>query len=310
MIYQVDNQKLKVKIQDIQDDHMYIAMMSLDELKTCYREYHITERSLLRCEETSMLNQNIIIPHQQYYYGLINLINARDVFVKKDSLAFFIFKNLFLVVVIDDEDHHISEVFQSSSDYVLEKGVSITRLVYYFLSELISRDYQYIEDLQEEIEDLESHDSEEESIHFTNQLRQLSKELLLLRNYYDNLVIIGEDLQMNHHHIFEDDDMRYFEIFTRRIERLSNNVQMLRELLSQAYEAHQSKLDYKLNKTMQFFTVVTTVFMPLTLIAGWYGMNFKNMPELSSPYGYLSVILVSVSVVVLLMLWFKKKKFL
>ena len=310
MIYQVDKQKLKVKIQDIQDDHMYIAMMSLDELKTCYREYHITERSLLRCEETSMLNQNIIIPHRQYYYGLINLINARDVFVKKDSLAFFIFKNLFLVVVIDDEDHHISEVFQSSSDYVLEKGVSITRLVYYFLSELISRDYQYIEDLQEEIEDLESHDSEEESIHFTNQLRQLSKELLLLRNYYDNLVIIGEDLQMNHHHIFEDDDMRYFEIFTRRIERLSNNVQMLRELLSQAYEAHQSKLDYKLNKTMQFFTVVTTVFMPLTLIAGWYGMNFKNMPELSSPYGYLSVILVSVSVVVLLMLWFKKKKFL
>ena len=310
MIYQVDNQKLKVKIQDIQDDHMYIAMMSLDELKTCYREYHITERSLLRCEETSMLNQNIIIPHRQYYYGLINLINARDVFVKKDSLAFFIFKNLFLVVVIDDEDHHISEVFQSSSDYVLEKGVSITRLVYYFLSELISRDYQYIEDLQEEIEDLESHDSEEESIHFTNQLRQLSKELLLLRNYYDNLVIIGEDLQMNHHHIFEDDDMRYFEIFTRRIERLSNNVQMLRELLSQAYEAHQSKLDYKLNKTMQFFTVVTTVFMPLTLIAGWYGMNFKNMPELSIPYGYLSVILVSVSVVVLLMLWFKKKKFL
>ena len=310
MIYQVDNQKLKVKIQDIQDDHMYIAMMSLDELKTCYREYHINERSLLRCEETSMLNQNIIIPHRQYYYGLINLINARDVFVKKDSLAFFIFKNLFLVVVIDDEDHHISEVFQSSSDYVLEKGVSITRLVYYFLSELISRDFQYIEDLQEEIEDLESHDSEEESIHFTNQLRQLSKELLLLRNYYDNLVIIGEDLQMNHHHIFEDDDMRYFEIFTRRIERLSNNVQMLRELLSQAYEAHQSKLDYKLNKTMQFFTVVTTVFMPLTLIAGWYGMNFKNMPELSSPYGYLSVILVSVSVVVLLMLWFKKKKFL
>lgn len=102
MIYQVDNQKLKVKIQDIQDDHMYIAMMSLDELKTCYREYHITERSLLRCEETSMLNQNIIIPHRQYYYGLINLINARDVFVKKDSLAFFIFKNLFLVVVIDD----------------------------------------------------------------------------------------------------------------------------------------------------------------------------------------------------------------
>lgn len=201
------------------------------------------------------------------------------------------------------------EVFQSSSDYVLERGVSITRLVYYFLSELISKDYQYIEELQEEIEELESHDSEEESLYFTNKLRQMSKELLLLRNYYDNLVIIGEELQMNHHHIFEDDDMRYFEIFTRRIERLSDNVQILRELLNQASEAHQSKLDYKLNKTMQFFTIVTTIFMPLTLIAGWYGMNFKNMPELESQYGYPIVIGISVLLVIGLVILFKKKKF-
>lgn len=309
MIFQVDNKKKEVSSEDIQENHMYIAMMSLEELKSCYQKFGITKRSIQRCEETSLISQNIIIPHTTYYYGLINLINARDVFVKKDSLAFFIFKNLFLVVVIDDEDEHIKEVFRSSSDYVLEKGVSITRLVYYFLSELISRDYQYIEELQEEIEELEMHDSEEESLYFTNKLRQMHKELLLLRNYYDNLVIIGEELQMNHHHIFAEDDMRYFEIFTRRIERLSDNVQILRELLNQASEAHQSKLDYKLNKTMQFFTVVTTIFMPLTLIVGWYGMNFKNMPELENPYGYPTVIGVSVLVVIGLIVWFKKKKF-
>ena len=156
---------------------------------------------------------------------------------------------------------------------------------------------------------MESQDDEEKSLTFTNSLRQLNKELLLLRTYYDNLVIIGEELQMNHHHVFEEDDMRYFEIFTRRIERFADNVQMLRELLNQANEAHQSKLDYKLNKTMQFFTVVTTIFMPLTLIAGWYGMNFTNMPELRAPYGYITVIGVSIIVVVSLVFWFKKKKF-
>ena len=309
MIYQVDHEKQAVSIQNIENEHMYIGTMTLDELKDCHHYFGISQRSIRRCEETSSLNQNIIIPHNTYYYGLINLINARDVFVKKDSLAFFIFKNLFLVVVLDDEDKHISEVFQSSSDYVLERGVSITRLVYYFLSELISKDYEYIEELQEEIEELESQDDEEKSLTFTNSLRQLNKELLLLRTYYDNLVIIGEELQMNHHHVFEEDDMRYFEIFTRRIERFADNVQMLRELLNQANEAHQSKLDYKLNKTMQFFTVVTTIFMPLTLIAGWYGMNFTNMPELRAPYGYITVIGVSIIVVVSLVFWFKKKKF-
>ena len=210
--------------------------------------------------------------------------------------------------MIDDEDHHINQVFQSSSDYVLQKEASITRLVYYFLSDLLAADYRYLEELQNEIEELESH--EEDAMSFTNQLRQLNKELLLLQNYYENLMTIGEDLEMNHHHIFEDDDSRYFEIFTRRIERLSKNVEMLREILNQAQTAHQSREDYKLNKTMQFFTVVTTIFMPLTLIAGWYGMNFENMPELKSVYGYPAIIVLSGIVVVGLILLFKKKKFL
>ena len=250
----------------------------------------------------------MIIPAYHYYFGLVHLINARDIFVKKDSLALFIFKNIFLVVVIDDEDHHINQVFQSSSDYVLQKEASITRLVYYFLSDLLVADYQYLEELQNEIEELET--QEEDSMHFTNQLRQLNKELLLLQNYYENFMTIGEDLEMNHHHIFEDDDSRYFEIFTRRIERLSKNVEMLREILNQAHSAHQSREDYKLNKTMQFFTVVTTIFMPLTLIAGWYGMNFENMPELKSIYGYPAVIVLSCIVVIGLIVLFKKKKFL
>lgn len=308
MIYQVDHQKEIVNIHDIQEEHRYIAMMDLKELKSCYQEFGIDEAAIQRLEDPSLFHQNMIIPAYHYYFGLVHLINARDIFVKKDSLALFIFKNIFLVVVIDDEDHHINQVFQSSSDYVLQKEASITRLVYYFLSDLLAADYQYLEELQNEIEELET--QEEDSMHFTNQLRQLNKELLLLQNYYENFMTIGEDLEMNHHHIFEDDDSRYFEIFTRRIERLSKNVEMLREILNQAHSAHQSREDYKLNKTMQFFTVVTTIFMPLTLIAGWYGMNFENMPELKSIYGYPAVIVLSCIVVIGLIVLFKKKKFL
>ncbi len=93
------------------------------------------------------------------------------------------------------------------------------------------------------------------------------------------------------------------------MERLSDSVQVLKELLNQANEAHQSRLDYQLNKTMQFFTVITTIFMPLTLITGWYGMNFKNMPEINNIYSYYIVIVVSLMIVIGLIVWFKKKKF-
>ena len=61
---------------------------------------------------------------------------------------------------------------------------------------------------------------------------------------------------------------------------------------------------------MTLLTVVTTVFMPLTLIVGWYGMNFRYMPELDKPWGYPAVIALSVAVVVISLWFFKKKKWL
>lgn len=60
---------------------------------------------------------------------------------------------------------------------------------------------------------------------------------------------------------------------------------------------------------MKLFTMVTIIFQPLTLIVGWYGMNFKYMPELGWKFGYLYVIVLSIVVVGVILYWFKKRKF-
>ncbi len=75
-------------------------------------------------------------------------------------------------------------------------------------------------------------------------------------------------------------------------------------------EAYQSQLSIQQNDLMKIFTVVTVVFLPLTLLAGWYGMNFTNMPELQWKYGYPAVIGVSAALVVWLIWYFKRKKWL
>ena len=69
-------------------------------------------------------------------------------------------------------------------------------------------------------------------------------------------------------------------------------------------------IDTMLRKCSAVLTVVTTVFMPLTLIVGWYGMNFKYMPELDSVWGYPAVIGISVLIVVVSIIFFKRKKWL
>ena len=72
-------------------------------------------------------------------------------------------------------------------------------------------------------------------------------------------------------------------------------------------EAYQSQIDIEQNNIMKVFTVVTSIFLPLSLIAAWYGMNFA-LPEYQWAYGYPFVVSLSVGLVVGLLIFFRKKK--
>ena len=82
-----------------------------------------------------------------------------------------------------------------------------------------------------------------------------------------------------------------------------------RENVFQIRELYQSMQDARQNKIMAVITIVTTIFLPLTLITGWYGMNFVYMPELQWRYGYFAVIMISLIIVIAEIIYFKKKKF-
>ena len=71
----------------------------------------------------------------------------------------------------------------------------------------------------------------------------------------------------------------------------------------------QAEIDIRQNRIMKILTIVTTIFLPLSLLVGWYGMNFVGMPELTWKYGYPVVIAASVVVVIVSLLVCKKKKF-
>ena len=80
--------------------------------------------------------------------------------------------------------------------------------------------------------------------------------------------------------------------------------------MAQLREAYQSQLSIQQNDLMKIFTVVTVLVLPLSLLTGWYGMNFAGMPELGWKYGYPAVITVSVLIVAGLIWYFKRKKWL
>lgn len=91
------------------------------------------------------------------------------------------------------------------------------------------------------------------------------------------------------------------------MEALKNETERLREYAMQVSGEYQSQVDIAQNRVMQLLTIVTTIFLPLSLIVGWYGMNF-DMPELSWEYGYPVVIVLAVVIVAVLIRYFKRKK--
>ena len=133
------------------------------------------------------------------------------------------------------------------------------------------------------------------------------KELMKLGAYYNQLLDMGDTMAENYNNLLNEEDCRLFKMFADRVTRLYDYAQNLREYALQIREMYQTQIDIRQNNVMRFLTVVTTIFMPLTLIVGWYGMNFVFMPETQWKYGYPAVIAVS-AVVILLEIWYFKKK--
>ena len=139
-------------------------------------------------------------------------------------------------------------------------------------------------------------------------LNNIRGDLRDLRTHYNQLIELAQEFEENENSFFHTDHLRFFRLFSSRVSRLHDIVNSLLDYTNQIRDTYQSRLDVKQNRIMTVLTVVTTVFMPLTLIVGWYGMNFKYMPELDSVWGYPVVIGVSVLIVVVSIVFFKRRK--
>ena len=149
--------------------------------------------------------------------------------------------------------------------------------------------------------------SQEKISDFQTKLMPIRRELLNLRSYYDEIMDFTRELEENENGFFSDGEQRLFHMLEKRLGRLRDEAQLLREYCLQVRELFQAEIDIRQNRIMKILTIVTTIFLPLSLVAGWYGMNFVGMPELTWKYGYPAVIAVSAAIV-LLSLWIMKKK--
>lgn len=187
---------------------------------------------------------------------------------------------------------------------------SLERFLYDFLEQIIHNDLQIMQRYERELDSVEKEimdDAESAHIQRNNEIRGDIRDL---RIHYEQLQDLGQELEENENGFFDEENLRYFHMFSNRVDRLYDAATHLRDYTIQLNDLYQSQLDVKQNRIMTVLTVVTTIFMPLTLIVGWYGMNFKYMPELDWRFGYPVIIGLSILIVVGSLTFFKVKKIL
>ncbi len=208
------------------------------------------------------------------------------------------------VVIIDDDDFSKRMINRIRYKKAYQ-GDTKERFLYNFISEFMSRDLALLVQYEKRLMQLEEDVTKEKTSNFQSTILTIRNELMTLREYYDEIADMARELEENENRYFAKKQLKYFGTISARADRLMARTIRLLERAQQIADTYQTNMDARQNNNMKFLTIISTIFMPLTLITSWYGMNFKNMPELEK--GYPFVILLSLVVICGCIFIFKKK---
>lgn len=237
--------------------------------------------------------------------GSLSIPNRDDIGGQRHNFAFALDEK---GVVLVDDSGYVLEMLNKLSQTKRWRLPGLERFLYDLLEMTIGDDLTLLEKSEHQLNLIEEAILRDEVKTYPKEMNDIRGDLLDLRVHYEQLIDLGQELEENENGFFKEENLRYFHMFTERVVRLRDIVNGQREYVMQLRDLMQSQLDVRQNRIMTVLTVVTSIFLPLTLIAGWYGMNFRYMPELEWRYSYPVVIAISIVIVVVCLIWFKRKK--
>ena len=239
--------------------------------------------------------------------GSFSIPDRRD--LDKDDICFSFILDEKGIVFIDDTDFVINAIGNIARTKKWNQP-SLARFIYDFLDQLCKDDLRLMESFEiglDEIEEVLTKNETDFSSLSLNRIRGHIRRLLI---HYDQLMDIAMELQENENGFFKEEELHYFHKFYSRLERLYSIAESIQDYSVQLRDLYSGQIDMRMNRIMTILTVVTTIFMPLTLLTGWYGMNFRYMPELNWEYSYPFLFCIAICIAVAMLLWFKKKRWL
>lgn len=186
------------------------------------------------------------------------------------------------------------------ADYLFYRLIDTTVDHYFYVTDFFSAK---TEKLEEEV--LTKHNDQ-----LIGKIQTLKKTLLTFKKNVIPLRDAISPIPKDPSGFISEEISRYFTDIHDHLVQLNDNIETQKEILSSILDLYFSGISNKTNQVMQVLTIISIIFMPLTFIAGIYGMNFENIPELKWHYGYFGVWGVMITITLVMIAVFKRRKWL
>lgn len=254
---------------------------------------------------TSSSSKEVINSLKIPYCSKLDILDDKSIFIRlkaerKDANTI----PLFVVGIIEGEED--ITIIKVSGDFTLIESIienksysSISEVFSSILLSLIKNDSDFLYLMEKEAEETEEKILEDRDTNFFPLLTKRKRVVSKFEAFYLDMLSILDEL--------EDIEEIPNNTLKQKISRLEVYSGRISQIISEIRSEGESLQLDKENKTMEFLTVITTIFLPLTLLTGWYGMNWKGMKELDWKWGYIAFICVSIAIVAFEIIYFFKR---
>jgi magnesium transporter len=279
----------------------------LEKLGECYGLHPLVLEDILNTDQRPKMED-----YGEYIYIVLKALDYNDKSneIETEQISLILGSNFVFSFQEREGDTFdpIRERLRNSKGRIRKMGADY--LAYTLLDSIVDNYFIILERLGEKIEFLEEKLVTQPTPETLQIIHHLKRDMIFLRKAVWPLREVISSLERGESSLIKESTRIYLrDVYDHTIQTI-DTIETYRDMVSGMLDIYLSSVSNRLNSVMKVLTIIATIFMPLTFLAGVYGMNFKFMPELEWRWGYAFIWLVMVGIGVFMLLYFRKKRWL
>ena len=279
----------------------------IEKLGNCFEIHPLVLEDILNTDQRPKMEN-----FEKYFFIVLKmlLINEKTHHIHSEQVSLIIGHNFVISFqeTVGDVFDAVRERIRTGKGRIQKMGADY--LAYSLIDAIVDNYFSILETIGEKLESMEENLVSNPSPEVLQQIYNLKRDMIYLRkSVWPLREVINNFLREESKLIKKTTHVYLRDLYDHTIQVI-DTIETFRDTVSGMLDIYMSSISNKMNEVMKVLTIFAAIFIPLTFIAGVYGMNFRNMPELGWPYGYFAVLIVMLLVGITLLGFFKHKKWL